>query len=156
MPDYDLAPESAGLLRWEWARDRLARSHNYYVITSRPDGRPHVMPVWGVWMDDRFLFSTALTSSKARNLRANPACAITTETAGEAVIVEGTAAEEKDAATLRRFVVGYKEKYDWEMDPVGGGIFSFTPGVAFGFIESADKFQASATRWQFPAAFLRR
>ena len=152
MPGYDLAVESDGLLTWDWARERLAKSHNYYVATTRLDGRPHVMPVWGVWIDDRFLFSTGVTSAKARNLAANPACAITTETADEAVIVEGSVAEEHDAAALKRFVADYKTKYDWEMDAAGGGIFTFTPGVAFGFIESADSFQATATRWRFPTA----
>ncbi|MCH7809779.1 MAG: pyridoxamine 5'-phosphate oxidase family protein [Chloroflexi bacterium] len=152
MPGYDLAADSDGLLSWDWARERLAKSHNYYVATTRPDGRPHVMPVWGVWIDDRLLFSTAVTSTKARNLAANPACAITTETADEAVIVEGTAAEERDAATLKRFVADYNAKYDWEMDAAGGGIFTLTPSVAFGFIESPDSFQATATRWRFLAA----
>ena len=152
MPGYSLAAESDGLLTWDWARERLARSHNYYLATSRPDGRPHVMPVWGVWIDDRLIFSTGATSTKARNLAANPACAITTETAEEAVIVEGTAAEERDAATLKRFVADYNAKYDWEMDAAGGGIFTLTPSVAFGFIESPDSFQATATRWRFLAA----
>lgn len=149
MPEYDLADESAGLLGWEWARERLAKSHNYYVGTTRPDGRPHVMPVWGVWLDGRFLFSTSVTSTKARNLAANPACTITTESADEAVIVEGTAARERDPAVLERFVANYKVKYNWEMDPARPGIFAFTPEVAFGFIESPDSFQASATRWRF-------
>jgi len=52
MPGYGLldAAQGAGLLPWSWAVERLQRSHDYWVATVRPDGRPHVMPVWGVWM----------------------------------------------------------------------------------------------------------
>ncbi len=52
MPGYGLldAAQGAGLLPWSWAVERLQRSHDYWVATVRPDGPPHVMPVWGVWM----------------------------------------------------------------------------------------------------------
>ena len=40
--------EGGELLPWAWALERLTRSHDYWVATSRPDGRPHVMPVWAV------------------------------------------------------------------------------------------------------------
>ena len=43
-------------------------------------GRPHSTPVWGVWhTDDTFWFSCAPSAFKARNLRANPYVAITTD-----------------------------------------------------------------------------
>src|SRR5947209_5813545 len=29
------------MLPWSWARDRLVASHNYWISTTRPDGRPH-------------------------------------------------------------------------------------------------------------------
>jgi len=39
----------AGLKHWSWALERLEKSHNYWIATSRPDGRPHLMVVWGIW-----------------------------------------------------------------------------------------------------------
>ncbi len=53
MPGYGVvgAEEGSGLLPWSWARSRLEHSRNYWVATTWPDGRPHVMPVWGVWQD---------------------------------------------------------------------------------------------------------
>ena len=50
MPGYGLAAENEGqgLLPFQWARERLERSRNYFVSSVRPDGRPHSMPVWGV------------------------------------------------------------------------------------------------------------
>lgn len=152
MPGYGIAEESGGkgLLPWSWALERLNDAHNYFVATVRPDGRPHVMPVWGVWLDDAFYFSTGTTSRKARNLAANASCVVTTERADESVIVEGVAEEAADADALRRFVEVYHEKYDWEIDTSAGGIYAVRPRTIFGFIETADNFSKTATRWTFP------
>jgi pyridoxamine 5'-phosphate oxidase-like protein len=54
MPGYGTKSptEGRGLLPWSWAEERLAQSHDYWVATVQPDGRPHLMPVWGVWDGD--------------------------------------------------------------------------------------------------------
>ena len=93
MPGYGLPRGTKGLLAWDWAERCLARSHNYWIVTVRPDAAPHTMVVWGVWVDERFYFSTGRGSRKARNLASNPACIVCTENAAEAVIVEGSATE---------------------------------------------------------------
>src|SRR5213078_895996 len=59
------ADSGKGLLPWTWATERLAKARNYWVSTSRPDGNPHLMPVWGIWLDDAFCFSTGTKSRKA-------------------------------------------------------------------------------------------
>ena len=45
------------------------------------DARPHVMPVWGVWMDEALWFGSSRGSRKARNLVTNAHCAVTTDNA---------------------------------------------------------------------------
>jgi len=136
-----------GLLPWTWARQRLERSHNYYVMTVRPDARPHAMPVWGVWVDGRFYFSTGATSRKARNLAANPSCVICTEKSAEAVIVEGAAAVVSDRARIDAVAPFYAKKYKpWTLDPKMGPIFEVRPRVAFGLREKTFK---AMTRWVF-------
>src|SRR5215831_11804665 len=91
MPGYGVPTTRKGLLPWAWAEKRLVRSHNYWLITSRPDGAPHAMPVWGVWVDSIFCFSTGRESRKAKNLAANPRCVVCNDQSREAVIVEGHA-----------------------------------------------------------------
>src|SRR5262245_15397529 len=95
---YGIAAADAGdgLLPWSWARDRLAAARNYFLSTTRPDGRPHVMVVWGLWVDDVFYFCTSKRSVKARNLAANPGCVLCPGDADAAVIVEGRARELDD------------------------------------------------------------
>ena len=64
MPGYGMPKGTKGLLTWAWAEERLLASHNYYLTTVRPDGTPHVMPLWGIWVDERLYFSTGAKSVK--------------------------------------------------------------------------------------------
>lgn len=152
MPEYSLSKNEDGLLPWSWAEDRLTKSHNYWLSTVSSDGRPHAMPVWGVWMNGALYFSTGAASRKARNLATDPRCTATTEYAGEAVIVEGVAEVVADESELARFKTAYDPKYGWDMDVNEGPIFAVRPRVAFGFVENADQFSKAATRWRFPHA----
>jgi pyridoxine/pyridoxamine 5'-phosphate oxidase len=90
VPGYEFAAKKAGLLPWKWAADRLKKSRQYWIVTTRPDGTPHLMVIWGVWLEDSFWFSTGASSRKARNLVKNPRCSIGTDNAAEAVILGGT------------------------------------------------------------------
>jgi pyridoxamine 5'-phosphate oxidase-like protein len=78
MPGYGIArpEEGSGLLHWSWAAERLTTARNYWVATVWPDGRPHIMPVWGMWDDSTLWFSSAEGSRKVRNLAADPRCCI--------------------------------------------------------------------------------
>ena len=147
MPGYGLPKGTKGLLPWKWAEERLARSHNYWMTTSRPDGRPHTMVVWGIWVDGCFYFSTGAASRKAKNLASNPNCVVCTEKAAEAVIVEGSASTFSDAALMERIAPFYAKKYKpWKLDPSMGPIFKVRPTTVFGLRERTFK---AATRWTF-------
>src|SRR5437764_11264107 len=104
IPGYGLPKSKKGLLAWKWAEDRLKKSREYWIATTRPDGRPHVMVIWALWFDGALYFSTGSTSRKARNLAKNPHCTICADNAAEAVIVEGKVLAERNGATIREFV----------------------------------------------------
>jgi Pyridoxamine 5'-phosphate oxidase len=153
MPGYGMPQTSKGLLPWNWAEQRLRKSHNYWITTVKPDGAPHTMVVWGLWLDGAFLFSTGSQSRKAKNLQKNPHCVLCTEKAEEAVIVEGVA-EIAGLAVRREFLKKYKPKYNFDMSGMEKDIlamkepvFAVRPHVVFGLYEK--KFMASATRWKF-------
>jgi PPOX class probable F420-dependent enzyme len=154
MPGYGIQgpAQGTGLLPWSWATERLTRSHDYWVATTRPDGRPHVMPVWGVWWDDALWFSSSVRSSKARNLAADPRCAITTDNPLEPVVLEGTAVAVRDGEAIRGFGDRLGAKYDTDygvdfFDPDVNATYRVTPTWAFGLLES--DFEGSPTRWDF-------
>jgi PPOX class probable F420-dependent enzyme len=76
---------------WERVERRLRNAETYWLATTRPDGRPHAMPVHGLWHERAFWFGTDRGSVKGRNLAANPAAVVHLESAGDVVIVEGRA-----------------------------------------------------------------
>ena len=84
--------------------------------------------VWGLWQDDRLLFSTGSKSRKARNLAQNANCVLCTEHANEAVIVEGVA-EIADVAARRKFLAKYQAKYDFDMGSMKDDILSLKEPV---------------------------
>lgn len=143
------ATEGKGLLPWSWATERLSRSRGYWIATTRPDGGPHVMVVWGVWLRDKFYFSTVAGSRKARNLATNPRCVVCPEKADEAVILEGAAEEISDPTLLREFKEAYETKYLEEIDTGQFIIYGVQPSVVFAFISDAVEFWGTATRWRF-------
>lgn len=64
------------------------------VASVRPDGRPHVAPVWFVVRDEHVVFTTWHETVKAANLTADPTVALTVdleEPPYAFVLVEGTA-----------------------------------------------------------------
>jgi PPOX class probable F420-dependent enzyme len=149
MPDYGIQgpDEGTGLLPWSWAEERLTASRNYWVNSLWPDGRPHSMPVWGVWDGHALWFSSGRRSRKARNLAADPRCVVTTEDATEPVIVEGTAQLTDERDEIERIASLMDAKY--------GGITAeflaahatirVQPRWAFGIAH--DDFTGSPTRW---------
>jgi nitroimidazol reductase NimA-like FMN-containing flavoprotein (pyridoxamine 5'-phosphate oxidase superfamily) len=147
MPGYGIPKTKQGLLPWTWAERRLKQSHNYWISTTRPDGAPHTMVVWGLWLDRNFYFSTGAESRKGRNLAKNPRCVIATEKAAEAVVVEGTATVVSNRPLLKRFATLYMKKYKWDMSSFSEPVYAVQPHAAFGLYEK--KFMGSATRWEF-------
>jgi hypothetical protein len=153
LPGYGIAPADggAGLLPWSWAEERLTSSHNYWLATVCPDGRPHAMPLWGIWIDGCCAFSTGGRSVKARNLRANPACVVTTENAAEPVVVEGVATPVDNVETVRRVSEAYAAKYGAAPpDVTESPLFLVRPRRVIALIEREDEFTTTATRWTFP------
>jgi len=105
----------SGKLAWGWATERLARARTYWIATTRPDGQPHSRPVWGVWLDITFYFSTG--SLATQNLAAQSAITVHLESGNEVVIIEGTAQQVTGLSLLEQVVSLYNQKYHWELDP---------------------------------------
>ena len=145
----------SGRLSWHWATEQLTRARNYWIATTRPDGRPHSRPVWGVWLDGAFYFSTG--SLAAQNLTASSAITVHLESGSEVVIIEGTASMVSDAEVVERVVSLYNQKYNWDMDPnkLPGPFYAVRPRVAFGWVsdesglDQGSAFHGTATRWRF-------
>ena len=113
---------------WEAVEHLLAEAQLYWIITVRADGRPHAVPLFGVWQDGAFAFCTGSDEQKQRNLDGNPQVAVTTGStgadgwdSGRDVVVEGTAVRVTDPEALRSLAAAWLAKYgdDWKFEVRG-------------------------------------
>lgn len=152
MPGYGLKDENEGKGLYEWSHvtERMIKSRNYWVCTTRPDGRPHAAPVWGAWVDGALYFGTGTTSVKARNIKANPAVVIHLESGDDTVILEGSLEllTNPDVSLTKKIGDAYEGKYNWRpSDFDNGGWHKLNHQVAFAWHEN--DFPSTATRWVF-------
>jgi len=154
MPGYGILPadQGSGLLPWSWAVARLREAHDYWLATTWPDGRPHVMPVWGVWLDDALWFSSSLGSRKARNLAHDSRCVLSTDDARSPVTLEGDARRVLALELLGAFNDTVNAKYETDYsvefyDPATNGVWNVMPVSGFGL--DGDDFSGSPTRREF-------
>jgi Pyridoxamine 5'-phosphate oxidase len=169
--------DDATVTRWAEAKQRLEnpeQGRTYWLATVRPDGRPHVGPLLGLWLEDAFYFITGETTRKGKNLAGNARCVVTTSsTALPAldIILEGIARKVADDATLQRVADAYGSTMGWPLEvrdgrvvgpnaPTAGpppyAVYELEPTTAYGLpgitgteqgIGSAGAF--SPTRWRF-------
>lgn len=86
---YGTPADDQGLLRWPVVEQRLRDAVHYWLASTRPDGRPHVVPRWGIWLDDRFYYDGSPQTVHVQNLQHNSACAVHVGEGADAIIVEG-------------------------------------------------------------------
>lgn len=156
MPDYGVDTPDWEPLPWSWASERLAGSRNFWVVTVSVDGRPHALPVWGVWDDEpRFMFSCGPNARKARNLSANPQAVVMAEDTVECLSAEGAAMLLTDGSRREYWIERYLAKYQPITPELSGDflrahlIFEFAPEKVIAIIEREDEFATRATRWVF-------
>jgi general stress protein 26 len=157
----------ATAMPWDAAEAVLRDAEIYWVTTVRPDGRPHVTPLVAVWFDGALFFCTGDDERKARNLRGNTSCVMTTGCnafrSGTDIVLEGEATNVTDDASLQRVADALLAKYDWPyrvkdgaLEEVGRPdegesrgvaiVFRVTPSTIFAY-GRGESF--SATRYRF-------
>jgi PPOX class probable F420-dependent enzyme len=98
----------------EWREFLVEGTRTGKLATVRPDGRPHVAPVWFVVDGDDILFNTGANTVKGRNLRRTHRAALCVEddTPPYAfVIVEGTIAISEFMPDVRRWATAIGGRY---------------------------------------------
>src|SRR5215212_1773167 len=116
MPEeYRVPQDDAGLMPWSKARAALEQAKLYWVGTTRPDGRPHAVPIWGAWLENTFYFEGSPETRRGRNLTRNPAIVVHIERGDLAVIVEGVAevVPALDPALFQRIADSFAARYTY-------------------------------------------
>lgn len=132
------------------AERRLEKSRNYWICTTRPDGRPHSIPVFGFWIEGTLYFGTARSTRKARNLSRNAAISVHLESGDDVVILEGTALEVdlSDKPVFKKLNAASRAKYKMPLTVIPESVvYAVRPRVVLAWTEN--DFPNNATRWQF-------
>jgi general stress protein 26 len=133
--DRRYSDQESEALPWSSAQARLAAAQVAWIVTVRPDGRPHATPMVPVVHDGKVYFHTGSTEVKYANLRANPQVLVlagdTAWDRGLDVAVEGTAVPVSDDALLHRLATLYRDRWDgrWKLDIHNGAVAPKTPGT---------------------------
>lgn len=150
----------AKAIPWSETERALADAGLYWISTVRPDARPHVTPLVGVWHEGSMYFTTGAEERKALNLETNPRCTLTTGNnewdTGFDIVVEGSAVRVQNSALLRKIADTFREKYGdaWSFQVLGASfvnrgmksvVFQLAPETVFGF----GKGPFSQTRYRF-------
>jgi nitroimidazol reductase NimA-like FMN-containing flavoprotein (pyridoxamine 5'-phosphate oxidase superfamily) len=156
--------EGAQPTEWAEGHQHLDEAEVFWLSTVRPDGRPHVTPLLAVWCADAMYFCTGSDERKAKNLKRNPHCILTTgrNTLDESldIVVEGQVTNVSDEAELQQVANTYEAKYGKHLtapegtwfglgDSIRRGevlVYRVTPTTLLGFARGE---QFSQTRWRF-------
>lgn len=121
MPQgYISAKTASGMVSWARVQDLLERGTGYWLATTDPDGRPHLVQQWGAWVDGRLFFEGSAETRWARNLARDARAVMSVERGSEIVIVYGTVTLGAPAErtiledVARAYVRKYGRGYDYK------------------------------------------
>jgi Pyridoxamine 5'-phosphate oxidase len=138
------------LLDWASVEQRLVDSLHYWVATVRRDGRPHVVPVDGIWLDAGCYFGGDPATVHIRNLRRDGRTALHLEDGESAVIVEGvTEWMTPSKSDAKRLVAAAKVKYGYSDSAASylAGVWRLEPTTVLAWTQ----LYVDATRFRFAA-----
>jgi PPOX class probable F420-dependent enzyme len=92
---------------------RLQTEQNLWLATVRPDGSPHLVPIWFVWVAGKIYLCTEAASVKVRNLQLNPRVSIALEDGNHPIVIEGLA--QPIGVAPQPVMAAFQKKYDWDI-----------------------------------------
>ena len=122
-------------LTWDYVVERLTESKNYWLCSVRPDGSPHTIPRWGVFINGKLYYDGSPETVHAKNILQNPRISVHLESGDHALIAAGTAAPSQKpvpalADKLSKEYCAKYEKFGYAPRPDQwdkGGLYVFTP-----------------------------
>ena len=133
-------------LDWAAVRSRLAAARQYWVVTCRADGRPHVVPVDGLWLDDVWYYGGGDDAVHVRTAREHPQVAMHLPDPQQCVVVEGRVHPARpDPALARRLGEASGAKYP----EYGSGSYEGALALDPARVLAWTTYPADATRFVF-------
>jgi nitroimidazol reductase NimA-like FMN-containing flavoprotein (pyridoxamine 5'-phosphate oxidase superfamily) len=101
----DIPPEYGNptqRLEWSEVERRLESASVYWLASTRSDGRPHVVPRDGLWLDGGLYYGGSPATVHFRNITIDPHVVAHIGDGQEAIIVEGTVEIEKPTEEMAK------------------------------------------------------
>ena len=99
--------------RWRAIEARLSRESTIWLATVRGDGRPHLAPLWYIWLDERLYVCTGSETQKFVNLVHNQNVALALPDAMSVIIIEGEA-HTAPRDQIDPLAEHFYHKYEWD------------------------------------------
>jgi F420H(2)-dependent biliverdin reductase len=115
--------------------DRLKTDANLWFACMRADGRPHLTPIWFVWVDERAWLCTPRNAVKARIVAARPNVSIALEDGNAPVTGEGIARVVEIGSAPAAVADSFQAKFNWDVRSDSDYVF----------------IEITITRWLFPS-----
>lgn len=99
--------------RWRAIEARLSRESEIWLATVRYDGRPHLAPLWFIWLEGKIYVCTGSETQKFNNLRGNQNVSLALPDALSVIIIEGEA-HVAERALIDPLADHFYFKYEWD------------------------------------------
>lgn len=104
--------EQQTTLAWPTVRAKLVEAKQYWIAVDNGDRNPHVVPLDGMWIDDRWYHGGSPQTLHRRLVAKNPAVTMHLPHPWEVVIVQGTVSTAGiDDEQAARLATTFAEKY---------------------------------------------
>lgn len=115
---YKMPEDDSNLLSWDFVVEQMEGARHYWISTVSPAGRPHVVPLWGIWFENRVHFDGSPKTAWSQHLVRNPHIAVHLPDGNQVVILEGLARiiedDELDDQKWQTLDTVYQSKYQVE------------------------------------------
>lgn len=133
---------------WSTIADKLSRSRNYWIVSTKADGSPHAAPVWGLWRENSLVFGTAPDSVKGRNLLRDHRVAVHLESGDDVVMITGIATTVRASGmSTDGLLDDYEAKYQIRPPGDPADYFRVVPSSVLHWDETT--YPASQVRYRF-------
>jgi nitroimidazol reductase NimA-like FMN-containing flavoprotein (pyridoxamine 5'-phosphate oxidase superfamily) len=136
------------MLPWDRVREALAGANLYWIATKRPDGGPHLHPIWGGWVGNHLYFEGGDTTRWARNLASDKRVGFGVDSQGLHISGRGVVEISAAGEDFKALAANYASKYTYQ--PETDQFYRVNPEVVIALaMTSLEEFAVTPTRFRF-------
>ena len=132
--------------RWRNIESRLGREMTMWLATVRADGRPHLVPLWFIWLENKVYVATGTHTQKFLNLRTNQNVSLSLPATDNVLMIEGEAHLVTDYKVEEAIADYFFNKYEWDFRYDESAKWKLVEITPFKMLVWGDGFDREGTR----------